>query len=250
MTWLLPGAGVRLGAGVGDALPDGAGVGVSVGAGVGAGVSVGWGTGVCVGGGAGGAVGQPKRSEPRPAVQGGAVGGGAWVGCGVGAAVGSGPCVGTGVGDAVGGGGDEGRGCEDGCALEVEPAVAFGLEAGFELLAATSRVMTPPGAPLGPATPSVTRKPNPRPPVSSSVPIDRRRARRGAPCRSTLPTPVRCMPLTPFQLRRDALPALTAGHVRTRGGSPGRSGSPPLHTTAVVGFSVIPPSARGREPAT
>jgi hypothetical protein len=231
---------VWLGAGVGDALPVGAGV--SVGAAVGAGVSfatgVGWGTGVAVGGGAGGAVGQPKRSEPRPAVHGGAVGGGACVGCGTGVA------VGTGVGAAVGGGGDEGLGTDDGCGLEVEPAVGRALDAGFELLAATSRVMTPPGAPLGPATPSVTRKPNPRPPVSSSVPIDRRRARRGAPCRSTLPTPVRCMPLTPFQLRRDALPALTAGHVRTRGGSPGRSGSPPLHTTAVVGFSVIPPRKR------
>src|SRR5205807_2707281 len=80
--------------------------------------------------------------------------------------------------------------------------VGAALDAGFELLAATSLVMTPPGAPLGPATPSVTRRPKPRPPVSSSVPIDRRRARRGALRRDTPPSPMRCMPLTPFQLRR------------------------------------------------
>jgi hypothetical protein len=191
LIWFAAGTGEKAGgAGVGVAPPPGAGVGVAPvpGAGVGvAGAGVGVATGVGVGGGAGGAVGHPKRSEPRPAVHGGAVGGGT----GVGAA------VGAGVGAAVGGGGaDDGCGTDDGCEDEVGPAVGFALDPGLELLDAAKPVTIRPGPPVVAAVPIATRNPKLMPPVSNSVPIDRRRLRLGAVRRAS-PSPVRCMPLTP-----------------------------------------------------
>jgi hypothetical protein len=103
-------------------------------------------------------------------------------GTGVGAGVGTG--VGTGVGGGVGVGVCEAAGVDEGCEVAVPDAVGWAvwlgcaLDPGLCVAAAVERTLAAP--PVPPATPSSVRVPNPIAPVSSSVPIERRKRRRRA----------------------------------------------------------------------